>query len=355
MIRTSGTYFDGISSEPRRMEIAFEEGQGQLDFEFPLSGSSSWHAREVSLERLGMAVHLRIGTAPIPFVKIDDAAFITALYAYLRSRGHLPWYQRMLNLGLPVHLAIAGSLLALVAAVYIYFLPWVGEKSVVLIPEDYDNTFGNSFYEEYIGYSTVDSTKTVDLNLFASHLKLNNTKALNFVVVQDETVNAFALPDGHIVVFTGILEKLRGYEELAGLLSHEAVHVNNRHSMKMLCRNLAGYLFISALLSDVNGIMAIVGENIRSLQSLSYSRQFEKEADMDGLAVLAANKIDPKGMTGLLSRLKAEEGKINVPAFLSSHPITGERLAYIDTRIKSESYVHKEMPVLKEIFERLKK
>ena len=354
MQRATGTYYDGVSSEPQAIEIVLEEGNGNLKFEFPVSGSSIWNVGDVSLERSGTAVYLRTGRNAVSFIKIDNEVFINALYANQRLHGHLSCYHRLLNLGLPFHITIGVTLLALIAGAYIYLLPWVGEKSVLLIPESYDNQIGNKFYAEYSQYNTIDSVKTSDLNLFAEQLILDNTKDLNFVVVQDATVNAFALPDGHIVVFTGILDKLKSYDELAGLLSHEAVHINNRHSMKMLCRNLVGYLFVSVLLSDVNGIMAIIGDNIRSIHSLSYSRQFEKEADMYGLDLLSNNCVDPMGMTRLLSRLQAEELSINIPAFLSSHPITDDRMAYIEKQILSGNYQVEEKLELKEIFERLK-
>ena len=76
---------------------------------------------------------------------------------------------------------------------------------------------------------------------------------IKFSVINSETVNAFALPDGNVVVFTGIIDLMDDYDELAGLIGHEVAHVNNRHSMRMMCRNLAGYIFLSAVLSDVNG------------------------------------------------------------------------------------------------------
>ena len=354
MTRTTGTYYDGVSSVPHAIEIVLEEGNGKLNFELPVSGSSIWKLDEVTLERSGVAIHLHPWGNKASFVKIDNEPFITALYEQLRLRGHHSWYQKLINVGLPIHLTIGISLLALIAGTYIYILPWVGEKSTILIPESYDNKIGSTFYEEFSQYSTIDTVKTEILNKFAQQLTLQNTKEFNFVVIRDATVNAFALPDGHIVVFTGILDKIKNYDELAGLLSHEAVHINKRHSMKMLCRNLSGYLFVSAVLSDVNGIMAILGENIRNLHSLSYSREFEKEADMSGLSLLAANCIDPMGMTRLLSHLRAEELSITIPAFLSSHPITQHRIAYIESQIKSCNYQVEENPELKDIFERLK-
>lgn len=57
-------------------------------------------------------------------------------------------------------------------------------------------------------------------------------------------MNAFKLPGGHIVVFTGILEKMDSSDELAALLAHEATHVEERHSTRMDGPSMAGYLFL---------------------------------------------------------------------------------------------------------------
>jgi beta-barrel assembly-enhancing protease len=166
-------------------------------------------------------------------------------------------------------------------------------------------------------------------------------------------VNAFSLPDGNIIVFTGIIDVMKDYDELAGLIGHEVSHINNRHSMKMLCRNLSGYLFVSAMLSDVNGIMAIIGDNVHNLQSLSYSRQFERQADEQGTALMVMNGINPKGMTTLFSRLKASE-KVTMPAFISSHPITDDRIADINRLYKRTPRSFQYNPVLENLFQQVK-
>ena len=59
---------------------------------------------------------------------------------------------------------------------------------------------------------------------------------------------------------------MKSYEELVALIGHEATHVNHRHGMKLLCRDLSGYLFVSAILGDANGIMAVITDNVNSLQ-----------------------------------------------------------------------------------------
>ena len=123
--------------------------------------------------------------------------------------------------------------------------------------------------------------------------------------------------------------------------------------MKMLCRNLSGYLFISAVLSDVNGIMAIIGDNVHNLQSLSYSRQFERQADEQGTQLMILNDINPKGMTDLFTRLKSSETVV-IPGFISSHPITTDRIVDINRLIQRTPHKFHKNSTLEELFRQVK-
>jgi predicted Zn-dependent protease len=283
----------------------------------------------------------------------NNEAFIGEFVNFMKRYGHVGLYQRLIELGFKAHLLIALVLLTLIIAGYFFALPGIAEKAAVLIPESYDNQMGQLFFDEFSERSTIDSSKTALLNNYAERLDLKNKKPLKFTVIESSTVNAFALPDGNIIVFTGLLDLMKSHEELAALISHEVVHVNNRHSMKMLCRNLAGYLFISVVLTDVNGIMAVIGDNVHSLQSLSYSRQFEREADTQGLELLAFNQIDPKGMVSLFEGLQSK-AELLLPEFLSSHPITRERIDYIEKQIGSKTYSYKKNEQLDELFMKIK-
>ena len=110
---------------------------------------------------------------------------------------------------------------------------------------------------------------------------------------------------------------------------------------------------MSAVLSDVNGIMATIGDNINNLNSLSYSRSFEQQADEEGLDLMLQNNINPKGMTNLFKRLQSENN-IDIPQFLSSHPVTENRIDYIQNLIKEKKFKNIENPILKGYFIKLK-
>jgi len=354
MNHTSAKYFDGISSKPQDIELQLDEINAELRFGIYLDTTIRWPLESVFFEHIGDSLEIRCSNNLPALIKVNNDDFAEEFISVLKLKGHISWYQRIIRLGIKAHLAIAALILGAIVAGYLLIIPWVGEKAVLLIPVHYDISMGHTFYQQYVESNSIDSKKTKYLNLFAGKLQLLNTQKLHFTVINSPTVNAFSLPDGNIIVYTGLIDLMKDYDELAGLIGHEVSHVNNRHSMKMLCRNLSGYIFISAVLSDVNGIMAVIGDNVHNLQNLSYSRQFERQADEQGTRILILNGINPKGMTDLFTRLQSSE-KVVVPAFISSHPVTTDRIVYIKKLIKHSPHKYVYNPTLNELFRQLKK
>jgi beta-barrel assembly-enhancing protease len=352
--QTVAFFYDGKSSLRQEIVLYFDSKNESLHFVSSDGEQYIWPIKEIIFEQRPTGLHLDFGTDLIQQISIEDNNFIATLNDFRKQKGLIGWYQNLIDLGSATHWGIAIAVLAIIGLCYVYAIPWVGEKSAALIPKEYDDKLGNSAWIENQYFMSIDSSKTKLLNSFAKQLNLKNTKKLKFTVVQSDEVNAFALPDGNIVVFTGIIKEMKNYDELVGLLGHEASHVNNRHSMKMLCRSLSGYIFVSLILGDANGVMAVIGDNVNSLQSLSFSREFEHQADSDGFDILVANKVNPKGMSNLFKRLKTHNSSIRIPEFLSSHPVTEDRITYIDSRIKTNTFQNKENPKLKLLFQKLK-
>lgn len=351
--KTIGIFFDGESAIPQEIELIFDTEKNVLVFETENNEQHFWNLDSVVFEIKSKIAYLEYGNDPIQNIKISDCDFIKGISDFRKKKGNQSWYHKLMDMGIKAHILFTAFIFAIIGLGYFYVLPFVAEKSVVLIPEDYDSHLGSTFFEQNMLFSDVDIEKTKALNLFAKELNLKNTKRLKFTVVNSEMVNAFALPDGNIVVFSGILNTMKEYDELVGLIGHEVAHVNHRHSMKMVCRNLSGYLFVSAVLGDANGVMATIGDNVNSLQSLSYSRKFEHEADVEGFEIIALNKVNPKGMSNLFKRLQNEE-VVTIPEFLSSHPVTTERIRDINELIKTKPFQLKENLKLKVLFSTIK-
>ncbi len=352
--KTNAIYYDGLSSKPQEIEVFFDTIKSCFQFNDSGNKQIKWILNDVLFLKTGQNLTIQFKENTLQNIITKDVFFIKSINDFRAKNGHFSWYEKLVNQNFKTHAFIAVLLLGFIGLSYVFFIPWVAEKSVVLIPQEYDNHLGNLFFEQNTLLDSIDVKKTKALNLFAKELELKNTKKLKFTVIDSPVVNAFALPDGNIVVYTGILKSMQNYDELVGLIGHETSHVNNRHAMKMICRNLSGYIFISAVLGDANGVMATIGDNVNTLQSLSFSREFEHEADVDGFKILVNNKINPQGMSNLFKRLQDEEFSISVPEFLSLHPVTTDRIAFINKMTQSKSYPFQENSKLKNLFDQMK-
>jgi Zn-dependent protease with chaperone function len=349
--KTNAVFFDGESAIPKEVELIFDFEKNVLVFETENNQQHSWNLEAVDFQTKSNSMYIEHGNDPVQNIKINNSDFTVRLQDFRKKKRNLSWYQKLMDMGIKAHIIFTVFIFAVIGLGYFYAIPWMGEKAVVIIPEEYDDHLGTTFLAENILFNNIDVEKTKALNLFAKELHLKNTKKLKFTVLDSPIVNAFALPDGNIVVYTGLLKVMKNYDELVGLIGHEVAHVNNRHSMKMLCRNLSGYLFVSTILGDANGVMATIGDNVNSLQSLSFSRKFEHEADVQGFEIVVLNKTNPKGMSNLFKRLQDEEkGVVDIPEFLSSHPVTNERIKDVNELIKTSPFKFEENLKLKELF-----
>jgi Zn-dependent protease with chaperone function len=146
-----------------------------------------------------------------------------------------------------------------------------------------------------------------------------------FVAASPE-VNAFAMPGGYVVVYTGLLQAARNAEEVAGVLAHEVQHVEARHSLKNLIHGLGWRALLSVTLGDLSG--GVWMNLADQLGSLKYSRDLEREADLKGLEALRRAGIAPGGMASFFAGLANREDQ--PPPLLSSHPTSRERQAALE-------------------------
>jgi predicted Zn-dependent protease len=172
----------------------------------------------------------------------------------------------------------------------------------------------------------------------------------NFFVVQDGSINAFAMPGGVIGVHTGLMLAANSESELASVLGHEIGHVTQRHLARILAsqkydtfKNLAG-VALALLVSRSNPQLAsgaLTTSAAASVQSrLDYTRQHEREADRIGLQILDSGGFDVRAMPAFFTTLQrgnryAEGG---APSFLRTHPLTSERIADVANRVEQMPY-----------------
>lgn len=171
-----------------------------------------------------------------------------------------------------------------------------------------------------------------------------------FFVVRDSSLNAFALPGGFIGVHSGLILAAQTESELASVLAHEIGHVAQRHIARMLGKQkqdalipLASLILgaLAATASPDAGIaVAMGGQGLAIQRSLDFSRQAEREADRVGLDILNKAGFETYGMINFFQRLqKASRAYSDMaPPYLRSHPLTTERIADIEARIRDQRY-----------------
>jgi beta-barrel assembly-enhancing protease len=182
----------------------------------------------------------------------------------------------------------------------------------------------------------------VGRSLIKSDERLENVN-WRFRVFRDPEVNAFALPNGSIYVNTGLLALVENEAQLAGIMAHEIIHVRNRHSYlsyrsarkKVLAANIVG-LAGSVLGTGFEGLAA---QFILSISVVGYRRELEKEADLEGVRLMASSPYDPKEMTAALESLlpKYEVDLDGEPWLYNDHPRTKERIAYVNEWISKSA------------------
>jgi predicted Zn-dependent protease len=170
-----------------------------------------------------------------------------------------------------------------------------------------------------------------------------------FFVIDEPSVNAFALPGGYIGVHTGLIEATRSEDELAGVLAHEVAHVTQRHIARAIHASqrqsiLTTALMLGAMIAGaagaggdvVQGAMA-VAQGTSAQQQINFTRSNEYEADRVGIESLADAGFDPMGMATFFEVISRSTRPVEsrVPEFLRTHPVGAARIAEARSRARS--------------------
>jgi predicted Zn-dependent protease len=150
-------------------------------------------------------------------------------------------------------------------------------------------------------------------------------------VVEDESINAFALPGGFFFVNTGLILSADNEAELAGVMAHETAHVCARHGTRQATKaELANYMSIPLIFMGGwagYGIRQAAGFLV-PMSLLKFSRSYESEADMLGLQYMYKTGYDPGSFVDFFEKIQALEKKKHnaVAELFSSHPMTDDRI-----------------------------
>ena len=155
-------------------------------------------------------------------------------------------------------------------------------------------------------------------------------------LVKNNEVNALALPGGHIVVFSGLVEQAESENELAMVLAHELGHFAHRDHLKRLGRGLGLSVAAMLVFGEDSAISRLVS-NLFLVTESSYSRQQESDADRFGLELLVNSYGHAGGATDFFARVGKKAGS-RAPYLLASHPHPDDRIEELQSLISENGY-----------------
>lgn len=330
--RWKGYYLDGRTAERQEVEVTvtpenliIEAGGGSMVWPYKeVRQAEGFYDNElIRLEKGGEALYVR------------DHDFLRAVKEIAPNFGkfHDPDARKRRRFWIP---AAAVAAVVITAGLYFVGIPAAASYTADRIPTSWEEELGRRTLESF-----TDNLPECDDEALGRHVgsivkRLDEaapTHPYTFKVhiIETDAVNAFALPGGYIVLFSGLIEKTDNPEELAGVVAHEMQHIIHRHTTKGMVENLSTYMLFKFMAGD-----AYAGGLINSLGNLRYSRIHERTADEEGLKLLISSGIDPSGFVSFFEKMEDMEG--NLPeqlSYLSTHPFAGERVGYIKKGIEA--------------------
>lgn len=156
-------------------------------------------------------------------------------------------------------------------------------------------------------------------------------------IIETEEVNAFALPNKHLIINTGLILAVKNEAELSGVIGHELAHIQLEHVMKKLVKEMGLAVLISMTTGNGNSQMII--EALKTLTSSAYDRSLEEAADLKSVDYLVKANIDPAAFADFLYGLSSNNAQLDkYLSWVSTHPYPKERAETIIYHCQNISY-----------------
>ncbi|HEX2553149.1 MAG TPA: M48 family metallopeptidase [Microvirga sp.] len=328
-IGTGAVFYDGSSARARAVTLRFADA---LEIRSGGDLLATWAYGEVR-RREGPPGLMRLGTVAGPELarlevadpeqQAEAAARCPALDAEEGGRG--------------ATVRIVGWSLAAAASVVltaVFLVPLAADRLAGLVPPALERRLGaavdNQVRATFGGATCTSPAGEAALARLTRQIagSLAEAPEVEVAVLRSSLPNAFALPGGRIYLLDGLLRRAESPDEVAGVLAHEIGHVAHRDGLRRLLQTGGTSFLLGLLFGDVTGGAAIVVVG-RTLIDGAYSRDAERAADGFASRALAALGRSPEPLGRLLRRIDDGDG---IPPFLSSHPLSAERLAALGSR-----------------------
>ena len=312
-VRAGDQHVSSSLSEVRVREV----GTGDLGLEFAWDSTDGIRAVQVFDAPTLAAIRSNPDLQSLPQMTNFRAA---------QRRGRavrtVGWIAVLIFLGLPL----------IVIGLFVWQADRIASAAASRISIEQETAFGEQAFASMKGTLKLQEAGPAfdAVQEIGSRLTEGSKYRYRFHVADNDAINAFAIPGGIVVVHTGLIKATRRPEELAGVLAHEVQHVEQRHSLQALVKDLGLRGLWLLVTGDIGG--GLLGQAALELTSLSFSRDAEAQADAKGFDELVEAEIDPSGMADFFTIMSKQEGAATPPALLSTHPASEAREAAMRAR-----------------------
>lgn len=228
-------------------------------------------------------------------------------------------------------------------------LPEMGDRSTTVLTTDTSEQIGRAMMKQLQRAGKLHQDPLIEdyiqrLGRDLAAAGMVGEQAFHFFVVNERSINAFAMPGGYIGVHAGLILASHTESELAAVIAHEIAHVTQHHiarsveKAKQMNLPLTAAVIAAILLGAADpemGNAALAASlGVSSQMQIDFTRANEKEADRVGMQLLASAGFEPRGMADFFLRLQQDSrfASDSVPDFLRTHPVSTERMAEAQER-----------------------
>jgi beta-barrel assembly-enhancing protease len=236
-------------------------------------------------------------------------------------------------------------------------IDWMKIFKVQQVTDKTEQKLGELFWEVFKkSEKEIKNTHVVNsIDSVVTHIcnanKIDRSK-LKIHVLNKDDINAFALPNGHLIIYSGLILNSDNQEELAGVICHEIAHIELNHVMKKLVKEIGLSVLIS--MTTGNSGAEVIKETAKMLSSSAFDRSLEKEADIKAVDYLVNANLNPEPFADFLYKLSdTEHEATKYLTWISTHPDSKDRAEYIIEYSKGKETKYK--PILSnEAWDKLK-
>jgi len=321
-------YFDGVSSRAHTVELGVADGT--------LVVTGDGVERRVAAADIGVS---EPGASGRRVLELRGGGSVEADEAELRSvlarLGHRDSLVARHQTRWSVAVAALIGIVAFAAAIWMA-LPWLADRVARVVPENAIARVGREALalldRTHFEPSELAPERQEELARRLEALAATESlpaHRLSFRRSPQLGANAFALPSGDIVLTDELVALAEHDDEILGVLAHELGHLEGRHALRGMLHASVVAVALAVYLGDVSSLGAGVSA---FLVQAKYSRDFEREADVWGAALLRRHDVDPARLGAILARMEEQAGSggAALGGYLSTHPFTEERVRALD-------------------------